>query len=274
MEKSYSGGMMPELPEVEVLKRNLKKRLTGARIEDVSITKPHILKSVKPHFTALIGKSFKDFERRGKYIFFDMDGLFIVYHGGLSGILDLRDVPTRDTSFYLTTDRGFLIFRELSTKKTAGIHLTENPETLPFIRKLGIDALSVDFSPDYIKNRLRRRREWIFNILRDQGFVSGIGRAYASDILFEAKISPFKPGKRLTDGEIERLHYSTRIVLKRAIEAIERLYGDSLEIKEKRDFLTVYRKKDQPCPVCGDTIQWKSYRDYAIYYCPTCQGVE
>ena len=265
---------MPELPEVEVLSRNLKKRLLGVVVEDVSIIIPNIIRCVKKPFNGLIGRVFNGFERRGKYILFDLDGLFLVYNGGVSCVLELRDLPTRDAYLYLKTVKGLLIFSGVPAKGRSVLYLTDRPESLPFIRGLGVDALSVDFSPDYIKRGLRSRRDWIFNALIDQGFVSGIGPAYANEILFEARISPFKQGRGLADEEIERLHYSTRIVLKGAIETIEGLYGDALEIRERMDFLKVYRRKDRPCPVCGEVLQWNAHKDYAIYYCPQCQGVE
>ncbi|HHE05094.1 MAG TPA: Fpg/Nei family DNA glycosylase [candidate division WOR-3 bacterium] len=263
---------MPELPEVEVLVKNLKKMIVQRKIRDVQLIKPYILKTAKPSFRELVNRRVQDVRRRGKYIIVELyPTLFLIYHPKLTGSIVRNNIVRRDSSFALKMGNDYILFSEAGTKKISEIYLIEGIENFKPFRLLGPDPFSQEFTPQYIVKKFRGQGSWIFTMLINQRFISGIGKAYANEILFDAKISPFKPARQITTEEAENLYISTRKVLRKAIKEIEKMVGDRLLLQEKRPFTKVYRKKGKPCPVCSTEIEWVSFKDYAIYYCPNCQ---
>jgi len=263
---------MPELPEIEVFIENLKKTIVQRKIRDVQLIKPYILKTVKPSFRELVDRRVQDIRRKGKYIIVELyPTLFLIYHPKLTGSITRNNIIKRDSSFALEMGNEYILFSETGTKKISEIYLTEDVERFKLFRLLGPDPFSQEFTPQFILKRFKGQGSWIFTMLINQRFISGIGKAYANEILFDAKISPFKPARQITTEEAESLYVSTRKVLREAIKEIKKMVGDRLLVHEKRPFAKVYRKKGEPCPVCSAEIEWVSFKDYAIYYCPNCQ---
>jgi len=259
---------MPELPEIEIVKERLKEKIIGEIVKDVKLLKPYILKSVKPHYNKLLGKILNDVQRIGKWIIFSFDeDINLFYHPKLSGYLRLKEVISRDTSFIISFGKTNLLFNETGNKKISEIYIFEGKEDFFKLKKIGIDPLSQDFTKEYIKEKLKKEKRVLYRILIDQSIFPGIGRAYMNEILFEARLSPFKKGFEINDEEISRFYESIKNVLNNAIDEIKKI-DEGIEFREKRDFLKIFRKE---CPFCSSEIKNVFLKDITIYYCPNCQ---
>uniref|UniRef100_A0A7C4UG58 DNA-(apurinic or apyrimidinic site) lyase n=1 Tax=candidate division WOR-3 bacterium TaxID=2052148 RepID=A0A7C4UG58_UNCW3 len=259
---------MPELPEIEIVKERLKEKIIGEIVKDVKLLKPYILKSVKPHYNKLLGKILNDVQRIGKWIIFSFDeDINLFYHPKLSGYLRLKEVISRDTSFIISFGKTNLLFNETGNKKISEIYIFEGKEDFFKLKKIGIDPLSQDFTKEYIKEKLKKEKRVLYRILIDQSIFPGIGRAYMNEILFEARLSPFKKGFEINDEEISRFYESIKNVLNNAIDEIKKI-DEGIEFREKRDFLKIFGKE---CPFCSSEIKNVFLKDITIYYCPNCQ---
>jgi formamidopyrimidine-DNA glycosylase len=259
---------MPELPEIEIVKERLKEKIIGEIVKDVKLLKPYILKSVKPHYNKLLGKILNDVQRIGKWIIFSFDeDINLFYHPKLSGYLRLKEVISRDTSFIISFGKTNLLFNETGNTKISEIYIFEGKKDFFKLKKIGIDPLSQDFTKEYIKEKLKKEKRVLYRILIDQSIFPGIGRAYMNEILFEARLSPFKKGFEINDEEISRFYESIKNVLNNAIDEIKKI-DEGIEFREKRDFLKIFRKE---CPFCSSEIKNVFLKDITIYYCPNCQ---
>lgn len=257
---------MPELPELEVIKKRLKNNLIRKVVSDVKLLKPYILKTYKINFIKLIGRELNDVNRIGKWLILDFDDIYLFYHPKLTGNLTIKEYSMRDTAFIISFGNVNLIFNETGNKKISEIYLYLDKEEFFKNRRIGLDPFSNDFSIEYISEKLKREKRLLYMVLIDQSIFPGIGVAYMNEILFEAKLSPFKKGLKVE--EIEKLYEAIQNVLKGAINEIEKI-DDKIEIKETRGFTKVYRKKE--CPLCKSEIKQVFFRNLTIYYCPYCQ---
>jgi formamidopyrimidine-DNA glycosylase len=146
------------------------------------------------------------------------------------------------------------------------IYITPKEVALPRISNLGIEPLDKKFTVANLKELLRSDVKQLKSFLCSQSKIAGIGNAYADEILWYAKLSPFKLSANLEDQEIKRLHKSVIHVLECAIEQVR-----TSERLGKRDFLNIHRKKGQRCPKCKDLIQLVSFARGDTFYCPKCQ---
>lgn len=268
---------MPELPDLEILKEILQRRVAGREITLVRALRPGLLKTVEPPLDALVGEVFTKIERRGKQLVFTLrSGLHLVVHLMLAGrfVLCKSDTrPTKATGFRITfIDGEDLRLIENGPKKLAAVHVVEEPLQVKGIAEAGLEPLSSEFTVDALTQMVEGRRRQAKKLLTDQKMIVGIGTAYADEILFEAKISPIRYVNTLSPQEVELLHAAIRSVLQDAIEEIRARAGDRLFTDEIRDFLRVYKHTGEPCPVCGTKIAEIRYSQTRTYYCPTCQA--
>ncbi|HUA12464.1 MAG TPA: DNA-formamidopyrimidine glycosylase family protein [Solirubrobacteraceae bacterium] len=269
---------MPELPEVEATARLLDRAVAGARIESVLAPGINTLKTFDPPLGALEGRRIERVRRRGKHLIIDVSGgLALLIHLMSAGRLQLFDKPAgpRDRTsrllLRLRTPDGVeheLRLREFGSKQAAWAKLLsgdalEHDEALA---KLGPDAWP---EPPEAKIFTDAPRP-LHALLRDQRATAGIGRSWADEILWVARLSPFKRGSDLSVDEAERLRSAIAAKLGGAI-----VYYDSelaLPIPDKLPMpLEVHRHEGEPCPRCGATLGAVHFEDYVIAYCPACQ---
>lgn len=161
---------------------------------------------------------------------------------------------------------------EGSSVKLAAVHLVESPFQVKGIAQAGPEPLSSEFTVEALAGLVQGQRRQAKKFLTDQKAIAGIGTAYADEILFEAQISPTRFVNTLCDEEVERLYEAIRGVLGSAIEVIRARAGDRPFTKEIRDFLRIYNRAGEPCPVCGTQIAEVRRAQTNTYYCPTCQA--
>lgn len=262
---------MPELPELEVVKDFLAVHLVGSRIEKVEVLRPIVVRNLTDlDFTSLEGQAFTKVERRGKFLIFSLDALYLVINLMLSGRLYFCPSTERrlaKTFVIWHLEDGFNL-RYVDEKQMGKVYLTADLSLVPGFGLQGPEALEVTF--EAFKERLKRHRGEIKGVLINQAFVAGIGNAYADEILFRAGVYPFKRRPGLTEGEIRRLYEAMRAVLEESISTIREQMGDQIHLKF-RDFLAVHGKGGSPCPRCGTPISEVRARGRLTNFCRSCQ---
>jgi len=268
---------MPELPDLEVLRDVLTRKVLGRRIVRSRALRPGILKTVDPPLEALIGEQVNEISRRGKHLIFTLrSDLHFVVHLMLAGRFVLCRSDTR-----LTKASGLVIsfadgedlrLIENGPIKLVQVYVVADPMQVDAIAHAGIEPLSSEFTVERLTEMMRGRRRQAKKFLTDQRIIAGIGSAYADEILFAAQISPIRYVSTLSEEEITRLHVAIVSVLESAINKIRARIGDSLFTDEIRDFLKVYKRTGDPCPICGTPIREIRYAQTRTYYCPTCQS--
>ncbi|CAN5514544.1 Fpg/Nei family DNA glycosylase [soil metagenome] len=266
---------MPELPEVEITARRLDDALRGAQIESALAPGINALKTFDPPLDALEGRAITGIRRRGKNLVIDVSGdLTLLVHLMSAGRLQLfgKRAGPRDRSSRLLVrmaDGRELRLREFGTKQAAWIKLlrADELEADEALAKLGPEAWPLP--PVELREILDAPRP-LHTLLRDQRVIAGIGRSWVDEILWTARLSPFKRGDDLDEDEIAALRAAITAVLDRAIEHYERVVA--LPIPDKLPLpLEVHRHQGEPCPRCGATIEAVHYEDYVMCYCPAEQ---
>jgi formamidopyrimidine-DNA glycosylase len=270
---SVPNRIVPELPDITVYVEALNRRVAGARLEDVRLKSPFLLRSVDPPISALKGKEVREVRRLGKRIVFAFDDeLFLVLHLMIAGRLKWRDAGKKPSgkidlaAFDFST--GTVLLTEAGTKKRASLHVVAGRDGLEHFDRGGLEVL--DATGDDFAERLTSESHTVKRALTDPRLFSGIGNAYSDEILHTAKMSPFALTAKLTDDQLTTLFEATRQV---ETDAVARSVGQkAAELKgEKRAGMRVHARTGLPCPVCGDTVREVSFADKSLQYCPTCQ---
>ncbi|MCS7243055.1 MAG: bifunctional DNA-formamidopyrimidine glycosylase/DNA-(apurinic or apyrimidinic site) lyase [Candidatus Caldatribacterium sp.] len=259
---------MPELPEVEVLRRELTPVLVGQRILEAHIADPHlgVPKGV------LEGKTILALERLGKYLLFPFEeGGCLVVHLGMTGQLEVtkENAPRKhERARFVLSSGTHLSF--IDPRRFGKISLLDAKETLQ--RKLGIDPYSPDFTFSRFQALLEGRKR-LKDFLLDQRNLAGIGNIYASEILFWARLHPRRSINSLSLEEQERLFKSIRKVLDEAIAAkgttIRDFRRPGGESGGFQNLLSVYGKTE--CPRCKGPVVREVLSSRSTYFCPQCQ---
>ena len=267
---------MPELPDLEVIKKVLNHRIVDKKIEKVEILQPLVFRCTFDQFVnQLQSHSITQVNRRGKFLIFDFDtDAHVVIHPMLGGRLQLCQINERlkkRTCFRWQFLDG-TEFRYFDDNFMGRIYLVQGNDfsPIPQFADLGPEPLDANLSLQLFQQRLKHHPGMIKNILTNQKFLAGIGNAYADEILFAAGIYPFRKRPSLTTEEIEKLYHFTRSVLGKAIEILSQRMGEVVEV-EIRDFLKVHRRGGEPCPVCGTKISEVSPNKRITSFCRNCQ---
>jgi formamidopyrimidine-DNA glycosylase len=263
---------MPELPEVEITARRLDRALGGAEVESALATGMVTMKTFDPPLDALAGEPISGVRRRGKMLVVEAGELALLVHLMSAGRLQLFDkrASLRDRSSRLlvrVADGRELRLREFGTQQRAWAKL------LP-ADHLGLDEAVATLGPDaYPPPPLEEfaglldQPRHLHPLLRDQRTIAGIGRSWVDELLWEARLSPFKTGAELEEEEVERLHTACGEVLGAALEHYEEVIGHTVPDKLPMP-LKVHRKQGEPCPRCGTRLEAIHFKDYVMAYCP------
>ncbi|HEY1537780.1 MAG TPA: DNA-formamidopyrimidine glycosylase family protein [Solirubrobacteraceae bacterium] len=263
---------MPELPEVEITARRLDAALAGATIESAVAPGLNALRTFDPPLESLAGHTITAVGRRGKHLTVSVSGeLVLLAHLMSAGRLQLfhkRAGPRDRTSRLLIRIEGGreLRLREFGTKQAAWVKLlsVDAVEAEEVVAKLGPEAWPDP--PADLRPLLQAARP-LHTLLRDQRVIAGIGRSWVDEILWTARLSPFKRGNDLDAGEAASLREAIVSTLDGALQHYEQVV--KLPIPDKLPLpLRVHRKAGEPCPRCGTTIEAVHYEDYVMCYCP------
>jgi len=272
---------VPELPEVETLRRDLLAAVVGATVARVEALDPKIVAPATPEAfaAALAGETIAAVERRGKWLLLPLaSGSTWIVHRGMSGFLYLRqpeDAPDRFLRALIHLADGREL-RYCDARRFGRLWVASREELAALDARLGPEPLGEDFTPAYLAWRLRGRQAPIKAVLLDQRLVAGVGNIYANEALFQARIHPRRPAGSLTPEEVERLHGAIVDVLARGIlnrGTTLRDYRDLMgQPGRNQEALAVHDRAGAPCPICGTPIERLVLGGRSAYFCPQCQG--
>jgi formamidopyrimidine-DNA glycosylase len=259
---------MPELPEVEAWVRELDPLVSRAPIEVARPGHVATLKTFDPPPAALAGRAFAGARRRGKNLLFPTaDGelvlrVHLMSAGRLRYVEPGRKAPAKPMFQVRFEDGGELDLTEGGKKKRAGVWLLTPAGVDAELAHLGPDALDVDAAA--LAEILHRERRQLHPLLRDQRALAGIGRAHANEILWVARLSPFRLSTDLGDDETAMLATAIHDDLRRALDL--RLDG-----KGDAGVYRIHGRFGEPCPRCAETLRRVDFEEHTITYCPACQ---
>jgi formamidopyrimidine-DNA glycosylase len=266
---------MPELPEVEITARRLGAALQGAEVESARSPGMVTMKTYDPPLDALAGETIAGVRRAGKMLVVEAGELALLVHLMSAGRLQLYDkrASARDRSVRLVVrvaDGRELRLREFGTQQRAWAKLLPASSVAEdeMVATLGPDAWPAP-PPEQFELLVRQPRH-LHPLLRDQRTITGIGRSWVDEILWDAALSPFKQGSELDDAEVERLRLSCDSVLGAALDHYEQVIGDTVPDKLPMP-LQVHRRQGEPCPRCGSRLEAVHFKDYVMCYCPAEQ---
>lgn len=273
---------MPELPEVETVRRTLEERIVGLTITGVVLILPKVIKSPSPgEFSERVaGRKIKKLGRRGKYLLIHLDhNLTLVIHLRMTGRLVYSESltpPAKYTHAIFRLNNGFsLFFDDMRQFGRLALVDTGRLDEWPGLRILGVEPLSDSFTREYLKKELKRRHKKIKSLLLDQTFIAGLGNIYADEALHRARINPEKSAANLTPRQVARLYLAIREVLEEGIAnrgTSFRDYVDGMgQPGSNQEALKVYGREGKPCLNCGTPVCRIKVSGRSSYYCPRCQ---
>jgi formamidopyrimidine-DNA glycosylase len=269
---------MPELPEVETVRRGLaphleNRRLLGARVRDGRLRWP-----VPADLDEILrGRIVRTLERRGKYLLFRFDTGSLICHLGMSGSLRLAEVSTalekHDHLDLLLEDGRLLRYRD--PRRFGAVLWSEHPERHPLLASLGVEPLSADFDGVALHALCRGRTTAIKALIMDAHLVVGVGNIYANEALFHAGIDPRLAAGHLSAPRCSRLADAVKDTLTRAIAAGGSTLRDFVDGQGKPGYFQqtyfVYGRAGEPCRHCGNPIRQIRQSARSSFFCPRCQ---
>lgn len=273
---------MPELPEVETIKRVIGPQIQGLTIERVQVRRPEVVAhpGADAFCRGLAGQTVSGVERRGKFLRFRLaNGSCAIHHLRMTGCLLLApaEMPEEKHTHLVFELGGGRELRFSDTRRFGRFWLLQDGEadTYTGIAKLGKEPFDADFSADYLRARLGKRKKTVKECLMDQTVVAGIGNIYADEILFAARIAPARAASSLTGGEWARLAVAiperlAYFIEKNAITPEEYLKTKGQDYRNT-PFLQVYGQEGEPCPICGTPLRRAVLGGRSSTYCPACQ---
>jgi formamidopyrimidine-DNA glycosylase len=285
---------VPELPEVEVVRRGLEQWVAGRTVAAVEVHHPRAvrrhLEGTEHFVAALTGRTLTAARRRGKYLWLPMaepdgapSGRALVAHLGMSGqlLVEKRSAPdeTHLRARFTFTDGGREL-RFVDQRTFGGLAVEEadgSGDGLPTrLAHIAIDPLDGSFDDAAFGAALRRRRTEVKRALLDQTLIGGVGNIYADEALWRARLHGARPTDRLTRPQVSALLEGVRDVLGEALAqggtSFDSLYVDvNGQSGYFSRFLAVYGQADRPCPRCGTPIRRESFMNRSSYSCPRCQ---
>ena len=267
--------LMPELPDLEIIREFLAPRVVDVPIASAEVRRPLVVRNLLGGDAAehLVGRRFTAVQRRGKFLLLPLDDrTTLVINSMLAGRIryghPLTRHRVRDALVLRLADGHELRYHD--AKDMGKVYLTTDLTHIPTFATLGPDATDPELTLEAFRQRLRRHRGEIKGVLANQTFVAGIGNAYADEICWRAELYPFRRRPSLSDEEVAQLYDAMRAVLGEAIETLRNRVGEAIDV-EVRDFLAVHGKAGQACPRCGSAISKVTRARRTTNFCRNCQ---
>jgi len=272
-------GQVPELPEVQALVDFLRERTEQLVIVGIELGSISVLKTYDPPPASMHGLPVGSVTRHGKFIDIEAEGLHLVFHLARAGWLRWSDAlastkirPGKSPIALrcrLSDGSGFDL-TEAGTRKRLAAYIVHDPAQVPAIARLGPDPMAEDFTAADFAALLDGRRTQLKGLLKNQGFLAGVGNAYSDEVLHAARLSPFAMASGLDEEQVQRLYAALRDTLAGAVRAASG--KPAKELKDaKRAGMAVHGRTGAPCPVCGDVVREVSFAESSLQYCATCQ---
>ncbi|KAB7705929.1 DNA-formamidopyrimidine glycosylase [Bacillus aerolatus] len=273
---------MPEMPEVETVRRTLKQLVVGKTIQEVEVRWPNIIKKpeqAEQFADALVGETIHDVQRRGKFLIFALDHYSLVSHLRMEGKYHLHERGEEEEPhthiLFTFTDGSELRYRDV--RKFGTMHLFsrgQEHDSLP-LSQLGPEPFSSDFSVDYVRSKLKKTERNIKAVLLDQKVFVGLGNIYVDEALFRARIHPERKANSLREEEIAVLHKEIVATLQEATDkggsTIRSYVNSQGQAGTFQETHFVYGRKGEPCKTCGEPIVKMKTAGRGTHICPNCQ---
>ena len=287
---------MPELPEIEIVKRSLFKMINKAKIIDIKINNPNLRYKIPLTFSGhLIGEKILRISRRSKYLIFHFEKKLLLVHLGMSGKLLLKrssdntifktsfyydlNIPTKHNHIYFKLNNGLiLIYNDVRRFGFFKLYHTTQINKVAFIKKLGLEPFTKTFNIEYFQKFIQNRKKNVKNLLMDQTFVSGLGNIYVNEALFMSKIKPSRACNSLNKNEIKNLILSIKKILKFSISkggsSIKDFQNTLGKTGNFQQFFYVYGQKNKKCSriSCKGKIKKIIISNRSSFYCSKCQN--
>jgi formamidopyrimidine-DNA glycosylase len=271
---------MPELPEVETIRRQLAPALEGATITAAEILDPRWTRPEPPQLVqdALLGRRIEHLGRSGKYLDWELSGdLHLLVHLRMTGslLLDPPDDPLHTRARFELDGRRRLIYVDPRRFGTAHVLPGSAARDAYLGERIGIEPLTPEFTLAHLRALARGRRAPAKSFILDQRRIAGVGNIYADEALFRARIHPLRPAGSLTRPQLAALRDGIEESLLAGIEAKGATIDDFRHIDGARgsfqDRFLVHRRAGEPCPRCGTTIKKLVVGGRGTYVCERCQ---
>jgi formamidopyrimidine-DNA glycosylase len=276
---------MPELPEVETVRRQLSRRLPGLavrglHVHDAAVTEPAAPEEVA---AAVAGTRVRRLDRRGKFLLVRLDtGDTLGVHLRMTGRLHLHETPPPAGSVRFLRahldlgDGSVLTFADQRRFGRIWVLPDGTDEEVHWRGRVGVEPLGTRFTPEVLGDLLRGRRVGVKAALLNQALVAGVGNIYADEALFAARVNPERPAGDLDGDDLARLHAAVRAALEAGLTnggASIDSYRDALgDPGSMQDVLRIHRREGLPCHGCGDVVVKSRVAQRGTYWCPTCQS--
>ena len=273
---------MPELPEVETVKRTLNSLIVGKYIDRVTVHLPRIIQrpdDIDAFAMELVGHTIQGVERRGKFLRIILDGLVLVSHLRMEGRYGLypEDEPLEKHTHVVFHFSDGTELRYKDVRQFGTMHLFRTGEDLTNkpLMKLGLEPLDESFTLEAFRKAIGKRSTKIKVALLNQEYVVGIGNIYVDESLFKVGIHPEQPANTLTDEQFELLHQSIIDTLLEAVQAggstIKSYVNGQGEVGMFQHQFKIYGRQNQPCEHCGTMIVKTVVGGRGTHTCPRCQ---
>jgi formamidopyrimidine-DNA glycosylase len=269
---------VPELPDLTVVAEELARRVTGRTVTDATAPTPILLRATPDELAAVAGSTLGETRRRGKFLLIPLDRpdgeqRMLAANAMLAGrfwlVADGARVRAR-TGIRLRLD-GAEELRYVDREMLGKLYLLPPArlDEIPGWSEMGPDADDPELTLDRFRERIRRHPGELKPLLRNSRFVAGIGNAYSDEILWEARLAPFRRRASLSPEDVDQLYSAMRSVLADAIVRLRELVPPDIETQH-REFLKVHLRGGQPCPRCGRELRQIGGRE-ATTFCRSCQ---
>ncbi len=270
---------MPELPEVETIRRGLAQHVEGRVLERVEILDPRWCEPEAASATeaALTGRRIDRLSRRGKYLVWELEGeRALTMHLRMTGtvLVDPPEAPAH-TRVRIALDDGTLISFVDPRRFGTGHVLDGSDRVAYFAARLGLEPFDEGFSPEHLRRLARACRAPVKAFLLDQKRIAGVGNIYADEALFRARIHPLRQSNKLTRTQTDALHGAVVAALEAGIAAggatIDDFRHSDGSSGSFQDEFLVHRREGLPCPVCGASVRKLVAAGRGTYVCESCQ---
>lgn len=272
---------MPELPEVENVRRTLLKKIINKKIKQVDIYYQNII--VEPDIDTfknnLINQQFIDIKRKGKWLLFELNDYYLLSHLRMEGKYNLKNVKDtiekHEHVNFIFDDSTCLRYKD--TRKFGRMYLLSKVDIFKRkpLNELGLEPWDSNLNIKYLKNTYLNKTNPIKTVILDQKIITGIGNIYADEILFLSNINPLTRACDLDNKQLEKIIKNTRKVLEEAIElggTTIRTYESSEGVHGRfQQKLFVHNQNNQKCKICNGSIIKIQVNGRGTYYCPKCQ---
>jgi len=272
---------MPELPEVETIKRSLEKQIVNKKIKEVDILYPRLINTNIDEFkSVLVNKTINSLSRKGKFLIFNIEEYALLIHFRMEGKFyftdDLKSNLIKATLMYFVfNDNTYLLFQD--TRKFGAMYLYKQDEleNSP-IANLGKEPWDIT-STNYLLNAYKNKNTLLKESLLDQSIIAGLGNIYTDEVCYKARLNPFMKVKDINKLEASRIIACSRDILDFAIKhngsTVKSFSFGNHKIGDMQNYLKVYGKKGQECEICHNKIEKRTVNGRGTSYCFKCQHV-